>query len=97
MIAQADGGRYDPQSAPTALTTIARTAREAQKEMRHALGLLGDAHAPREPQPGPDELPALLERTRAVGLKVALDAGGRPATARARRRAWPSTASPRRR
>ncbi len=79
VIAQADGGRYDPQSATTALTTIARTAREAQKEMRRALGLLGDATtAPREPQPGPDELPALLERTRAVGLKVALEQEGDP-------------------
>ncbi len=78
VIAQADGGRYDPQSATTALTTIARTAREAQKEMRRALGLLGDAQAPREPQPGPDELPALVERTRATGLSVALEQEGDP-------------------
>jgi signal transduction histidine kinase len=78
VIAQADGGRYDPQSATTALTTIARTAREAQREMRRALGLLGEAQAPREPQPGPDELPALVERTRASGLDVALEQEGEP-------------------
>jgi len=75
VIAQADGGRYaqDPQAARDALTTIARTAREAQKEMRHALGS-GDA--PLEPQPGPQQLPALVERTRRAGLTVTLDEQG---------------------
>ena len=78
VIAQADGGRYDPQSATKALTTIAPHGARGQKEMRRALGLLGDAQAPREPQPGPDELPALVERTRATGLTVALEQEGDP-------------------
>ena len=47
VIAQADGGRYaaeqDPGAAVAALHTIAATAREAQAEMRRALGILGDA------------------------------------------------------
>ena len=47
VIAQADGGRYaaeqDPSAATAALHTIAATAREAQAEMRRALGILSEA------------------------------------------------------
>ena len=57
VIAQADGGRYaaeqDPSAATAALHTIAATAREAQAEMRRALGILGEQPgAPLQPQPG---------------------------------------------
>jgi len=83
VIAQADGGRYaaerDPSAATAALHTIAATAREAQAEMRRALGILSEGPgAPLEPQPGVDELGALVTRTREAGLAVELTVEGRP-------------------
>jgi signal transduction histidine kinase len=77
VIAQADGGRYaaehDPRAATAALDTIATTAREAQAEMRRALGMLGERpDDPRRPQPGLDDLGDLLAGTRAAGLRVEL-------------------------
>ena len=81
VIAQADGGRYaaeqDPSQATAALDTIATTAREAQAEMRRALGILREQPgAPFQPQPGVGELPALVARTREAGLAVELTAEG---------------------
>ena len=75
VIAQANGGRYAPEAAPEALKTIATTAREALQELRVTLGR---SDAPLQPQPGPDELPALVERTRAAGLEVQLEQQGDP-------------------
>ncbi len=78
VIAQADGGRYaaeqDPRAATAALHTISATAREALAEMRRALGVLGDRadDAPRRPQPGVGDLPALVARMREAGLIVEL-------------------------
>ena len=96
VIAQADGGRYDPQSATTALTTIARTAREAQKEMRRALGLLGDAQPHASPSPARTSCPRWSSaRARQAwtshSSRRAIQDRSRPPPA------WPSTASPRRR
>ncbi len=78
VIAQADGGRYaqEPDAADAALRTISATAREALREMRHALGPVGDA--PLQPQPGAAELPGLVARTRAAGLPVELAEEGSP-------------------
>ena len=83
VIAQADGGRYaaghDPGAAISALQTIAKTAREAQAEMRRALGVLGDR--PDEllrPQPGVEELDELVAGTREAGLTVRLVHEGLP-------------------
>jgi signal transduction histidine kinase len=83
VIAQADGGRYaagaDPAAATEALRTIGASAREAQGEMRRALGLLGgEADAARAPQPGVGELPALVERTRDAGLPIDFAERGSP-------------------
>ena len=83
VIAQADGGRYaaeqDPGAATAALHTIAATAREAQAEMRRALGILSERPgAPLRPQPGVDELGALVARTHEAGLVVELSEEGRP-------------------
>ena len=91
VIAQADGGRYaaeqDPSAATAALHTIAATAREAQAEMRRALGILREQPgAPLQPQPGVDELAALVARTREAGLAVELTEEGPRAAARAGRR-----------
>ena len=81
VIAQADGGRYaaeqDPSAATAALHTIAATAREAQAEMRRALGILREQPgAPLQPQPGIEELAALVARTREAGLAVELTEDG---------------------
>jgi signal transduction histidine kinase len=81
VIAQADGGRYaagrDPGQARAALDTIATTAREAQAEMRRALGILREQPgAPFRPQPGAGDLPALVARTREAGLAVELTEEG---------------------
>ena len=81
VIAQADGGRYaaeqDPGAATAALHTIAATAREAQAEMRRALGILSEQPgAPLQPQPGLDDLAALVARTREAGLAVELAEDG---------------------
>jgi signal transduction histidine kinase len=83
VIAQADGGRYtaeqDPRAATAALDTIATTAREAQAEMRRSLGLLGERpDDPLRPQPGVDDLGALVARTREAGLPVELVEEGSP-------------------
>jgi signal transduction histidine kinase len=85
VIAQADGGRYaaeqDPRAATAALQTIGKTAREAQAEMRRALGVLGDRpDEPLRPQPGVGDLGALIARTREAGLAVGFaEEGSRPA------------------
>jgi signal transduction histidine kinase len=81
VIAQADGGRYaaeqDPEQAKAALHTIATTAREAQAEMRRALGILREQPgAPFRPQPGVGDLPTLIARTREAGLAVELTESG---------------------
>jgi signal transduction histidine kinase len=81
VIAQADGGRYaaeqDPDQAKAALHTIATTAREAQAEMRRALGILREQPgAPFRPQPGVGDLPTLIARTREAGLAVELTETG---------------------
>jgi signal transduction histidine kinase len=88
VIAQADGGRYaaaeDPRAAAKALHTIARTAREAQAEMRRALDVLGEqSDEPRRPQPGVEDLSLLVDRTRKAGLPVELTEEGRPRPLRA--------------
>jgi signal transduction histidine kinase len=81
VIAQADGGRYaaehDPAAATEALRTIARSAREAQGEMRRALGVLGaQDSAPLQPQPGVGQIATLVERTREAGLPIHFDERG---------------------
>ena len=55
-------------------------AREAMGELRRLLGVLrsdGDA-PPLEPQPGLDQLPRLVERTRAAGTPVRVSVVGEP-------------------
>ncbi|HWF57813.1 MAG TPA: sensor histidine kinase [Candidatus Dormibacteraeota bacterium] len=55
--------------------SMARGGRQAMDEMRRMLGLLrpDSAEAPeRSPQPGLDEVPALVEQARAAGLDVEL-------------------------
>ncbi|RZT85858.1 signal transduction histidine kinase [Pseudonocardia sediminis] len=88
IIAQADGGQYaatrDPQRAVEVLAGIATTGREALGDVRGLLSMLRDT-APVDdpddasrPQPGTDDVPALVEQVRAGGLSVDLEVTGSP-------------------
>ncbi|MFP5071975.1 sensor histidine kinase [Pseudonocardia nantongensis] len=88
IIAQADGGQYaaqrDPQKAVEVLSGIATTGREALGDVRGLLAMLretGPDDAPDDagrPQPGTDDIPALVEQVRAGGLPVDLSVTGSP-------------------
>lgn len=77
MVVQAGAARHVMQIAPDqareALLAVEATGREALTELRHLLGLLshedgdGDTLAP---QPGAEQIPALVQRTRDAGLLV---------------------------
>ena len=84
MIVQAGAARQvltnSPGAAKDALLAVESSGRAAMAELRHLLGLLspdlgsdGAVHgADLQPQPGLDQLPALIGRVRAAGLEVAL-------------------------
>ena len=86
IIAQADGGQYaatrDPQRAVEVLAGIATTGREALGDVRGLLSMLRDTapvdetDAAARPQPGTDDVPALVEQVRAGGLPVGLEVTG---------------------
>ncbi|MGC0419892.1 sensor histidine kinase [Embleya sp. AB8] len=66
-----------PEEAREALAAIRRVSGETIREMRGLLGVLrADGPAERLPAPGLADLPALLDRTAAAGLRVDLDIGG---------------------
>jgi len=85
MVAQAQGAERmldrDPERAREALQAIERTGRTALEEMRRSLGVLRrtDADAPLAPQPGLDNLDALVAQARDSGLRVELVTEGEPA------------------
>jgi signal transduction histidine kinase len=77
----------DPARVRAPLAAIRASARDALVDMRRMLGMLrepetpdgdGDGAAPLAPQPGLDQLPALLDRARAAGLAVELEVRGEP-------------------
>ena len=74
VVSHAEAGRLavaqSPDRAPEILETIATTGREALTEMRGLLGVLRDGETPTGPQPGLADLPELVERMRAAGLRV---------------------------
>ncbi|MFC7485033.1 sensor histidine kinase [Luedemannella flava] len=80
VIVQAEAGpvvvRSDPDRAEVVFDTIAATARDALAQLRRTLGVLRADDERRAPQPGLDELPALVETTRLAGLDVRLDERG---------------------
>jgi signal transduction histidine kinase len=82
MVIHAGGARRivqrDPERAAEAAELIERTGREALREMRHLLGVLhaGEEVAELAPQPTLHGLDALVERSRAAGLPVALRVEG---------------------
>jgi signal transduction histidine kinase len=78
MVVQAIAGqRGQPQRA---LSSIESTGRQAMGEMRRLLAILNeDETGPVPPQPGLEQLPALIEEVERAGLKVELvEHGERP-------------------
>jgi signal transduction histidine kinase len=87
IIALADGASFAVHDAPSraevAMQTASRTGREALNEMRRLLGVLREGEGPQEltPQPGIDQIDALIEQVRGAGLPVLHDVTGTaPAT-----------------
>ena len=84
MVAQADGAGYiidtAPEQARRAIATVAETGRLALTEMHRLLGVLRstDVEEERSPQPGVDQLDALIARTQSAGLPVTLSVQGSP-------------------
>jgi signal transduction histidine kinase len=80
MVVQAEAGpvvvENDPGMAARAFDSIGTIGREAMAEMRRLLGVLrgdGDRDAPSfAPQPGLEQLPALVEQVRGAGLDAEL-------------------------
>ncbi|TMR93477.1 sensor histidine kinase [Nonomuraea basaltis] len=77
MIVQASAARRvlasDPELAGEALSAIEHTGRMAMTEMRNIVGVLRtDARAELGPQPGLQDLPALVEQMREAGLPTRL-------------------------
>jgi signal transduction histidine kinase len=84
MVIQAGAARRvlaDPDRSAQALETVERVGREALEELRRLLGVLGDSEEPIElaPQPGLDDLQALVGRARDAGLQVDLRVEGEAA------------------
>jgi signal transduction histidine kinase len=62
------------------LAAVEATARQAMVELRRLFGVLrsSEDRPPLTPQPGLDQLPRLIERTRSAGLTVEVDVIGEP-------------------
>ncbi|MFI2711107.1 sensor histidine kinase [Micromonospora sp. NPDC018662] len=91
MIVQADGVRFtldrDPATAREAAKVVADTGRQALEEMRRLVGVLREPSRPEPPamadepahrRPALVELPALLDRFRAAGLRIDCGGAGTP-------------------
>jgi signal transduction histidine kinase len=84
MVVQAGGARHvlerDPDRAREALDSIEQTGRTALTEMRRSLGVLRreGEEAALEPQPGMNDLGALLDQAREGGLTVEVVVEGEP-------------------
>jgi signal transduction histidine kinase len=78
VVVQAGALRLDaPPAQAERLAVIEGTARSALAEMRRLLGVLrGEPAADLSPQPGLDQLPALLAPLRATGLDVGVEVTG---------------------
>ncbi|MFG2718037.1 sensor histidine kinase [Streptomyces sp. NPDC048416] len=88
MVVQAEAGplavRAAPARAEAAFEAISETGRDAMVQLRRMLGVLREEDtpdavpAPRTPQPGVAELPALAERVSRSGPSVAYEVSGEP-------------------
>jgi signal transduction histidine kinase len=82
MVVQAQGARNvldrDPERAREALRSIEDTGRDALADVRRALGVLRepDGGAALAPQPGVEDLDALVDQARGTGLDVEVEVEG---------------------
>jgi signal transduction histidine kinase len=81
ILVQAGAARVlrerDPERSRAAIETIEEVARETLEEIDRIVGSLRDASEPdRAPLPGVDQIPALVERVRAGGIRVELSVDG---------------------
>jgi signal transduction histidine kinase len=80
MVVQAGAARQVVAQAPdralAALLAVEETGRDAMRELRQILGVLGDTDADFDPQPGLGQLNALVETVREAGLPVELEIVG---------------------
>lgn len=76
MVALADAAATGAPTAADLAAQAATTGRAALAEMRTLVGLMRDDS--RVPQPGLDDLDALIEQVRAAGLRVAVTHEGEP-------------------
>jgi signal transduction histidine kinase len=85
MVIQAGGARQllrtDPERARESILSVEQIGREALGDLRRVLGMLRKDEDPRAlaPQPGLDQLPALLDTIRKAGLDCDLQLEGEPA------------------
>jgi signal transduction histidine kinase len=83
MTVQAGAARLllddDPERARSSLLSVENTGRQALADMRRLLGILrsADEGAALTPQPGIDDVPALVEQMRAAGLRAKLSIEGK--------------------
>jgi signal transduction histidine kinase len=84
MVVQAEAAQSllgaDPPRADATMGAIEDTGRDALAEMRRILGVLRHRGGEREPQPGVDQIYALIERGRARGQLIELNVDGEPGT-----------------
>jgi len=86
MVVQAEAAQSlldrDLARADVAMGTIEDTGREVLAEMRRILGVLrhADETGEREPQPGVDQIYALIQRARERGQPIELSVDGEPGT-----------------
>jgi signal transduction histidine kinase len=84
MVMQAGGAgmvpRLEEAKAKAVLSAIEQTGRQALTEMRRLVGILRDGEEGEAlaPQPGLEEIPALVDRLAGAGLDVRLDVEGDP-------------------
>jgi signal transduction histidine kinase len=80
VVVQAEAGpvvaRTDPDKAEEVFDTISTTAREALAQLRRTLGVLRSDGALRQPQPGIDAVPPLVDGARRAGLAATLEEHG---------------------
>ena len=70
--------RRDPDRAETHLAAVQQTAHEALVEMRRLMGVLREDEASYAPQPGLEEIDALVARLGDAGLRVAVSRDAEP-------------------
>lgn len=80
VVVQAEAGpvavHSEPEKAVEVFDTISATAREALAQLRRTLSVLRSEESGRQPQPGLDGLPSLVDGVRRAGLAASLEEHG---------------------